>query len=110
MLVAGWRIARRQFHAAASLIDQLIAEAPHMSFPRVLRAQCLNLRGAPRTAQVRACREVLRVQPGNAYAISVLGQPEPPPARFAAAEVASPSDLYGSVLVGAGVPGVVVGA
>jgi glycosyltransferase involved in cell wall biosynthesis len=107
LLIAGWRIARGQLNAAESAIDGLIAQAPQMSLPRVLRAQCLKLREAPRSVQAQACRDVLRVQPGNAYAISVVAKRE---ATVPAPAIASRSDLYGSVVVVVGVPGVVLSA
>jgi predicted Zn-dependent protease len=71
-LTAYWHLQQNELAAAEQKIQQLIEEAPYLAMPRVMRAECLNRRGAPLPAQLEAYREVLRVQPGNTLATSMI--------------------------------------
>ena len=62
----------RQWQAAESLIDQAVSQTPNMPLARTLRAECLYRRGAAPALQIQACRDLLRVQPGNQDATRLL--------------------------------------
>jgi glycosyltransferase involved in cell wall biosynthesis len=87
LLMALWGLRHGALAAAGALIDQLVAEAPQMPLPRMLRAEWLSRSGAPREAQIQALRDILRIQPGNAEAVhwlkllEAVPQPRPVPAN-----------------------------
>jgi hypothetical protein len=66
----------QQLNSAEKLIDELVAEAPRMALPRMLRAEWLSRRGAPLESQEKALRDLLRVDPSNGEAIHWLRQIE----------------------------------
>jgi glycosyltransferase involved in cell wall biosynthesis len=72
LLLATWHLEHHEFDAAAVLIDELIAEVPQMPFPRLMRAELLTRTGAPIETRIQACRDVLRVQPGNPDVVRML--------------------------------------
>jgi hypothetical protein len=61
---------------ADSVVDQLIARAPHLTIARLMRAELLARRNAPVAARLRAYRDVLRVQPGNTMAAEMIARLE----------------------------------
>jgi len=103
LLIGAWQLSHKDWKGAEATIDDLICQAPQMLLPRVMRASCLSRRGAPASSQLQAYRDVLRVQPGNAHAVSMVQQLSESRAAPAAASV-----LSTSVILGAGVPSGVV--
>jgi tetratricopeptide (TPR) repeat protein len=65
LLAALWYLRHGDPTLAGPVIDDLIAQAPQMPRPRMLRAEWLSRCGAPLEAQIHALRDVLRIQPGN---------------------------------------------
>jgi tetratricopeptide (TPR) repeat protein len=72
MLMAMWHLNAREFDAAGQAIEQLIGLAPLMPMPRILRVEWLNQIAAPITSRIQACRDLLRLQPGNQEARHLL--------------------------------------
>jgi tetratricopeptide (TPR) repeat protein len=105
LLIGAWQLSQRDWRGAEATIDDLICQAPQMLLPRVMRASCLSRRGAPAAAQLQAYRDVLRVQPGNAHAVSMVERLSAPCTVPAAANSVG---LSTSVILGAGVPNGVV--
>jgi glycosyltransferase involved in cell wall biosynthesis len=103
LLVATAQFGQSQWSAAEATLDRLIALAPGMILPRVLRAECLSRRGAAHAAQVQACRDILRLQPQNERGLALLRRLEQP----AVAHGADYGGLCTSVVLGEGMPGVV---
>jgi len=68
LLAALWHMRHGHASLAAPIIDDLIAQAPQMPRPRMLRAECLSRCHAPLEAQIRALQDVVRVHPGNTEA------------------------------------------
>jgi tetratricopeptide (TPR) repeat protein len=64
-LAALWHLRNGLLPRAGELIESLIAEAPHLPAPRMLRAEWLSRSGASWSDQARALKDLLRVQPGN---------------------------------------------
>lgn len=64
-LAALWHLRAGNLPTAGAVIDQLIAESPRDPLPRMLRAEWLSRSGAPLRDQLRALRDLLRLQPGN---------------------------------------------
>jgi tetratricopeptide (TPR) repeat protein len=105
LLIGAWQLSQKDWKGAEATIDDLIGEAPQMLLPRVMRASCLNRRGAPAADQLQAYRDVLRVQPGNVHAASMIERLS----QIRAAPAAANSIGLGtSVILGAGVPNGVV--
>jgi glycosyltransferase involved in cell wall biosynthesis len=65
LLLASWGLEQNDFAAARPLIDQLIKLAPRMPLPRLLRLDLLERCKAPVGERLEACRDMLRLQPGN---------------------------------------------
>jgi tetratricopeptide (TPR) repeat protein len=100
LLVARWRLARGELAAAGALIDQLIEQAPQSPYPRMIRVECLANCQSPLDAQVKAIRDVLRVDPANVQARAWMAQIE----RAQRAVTAAPAAAWsGTVAVGSGV-------
>jgi tetratricopeptide (TPR) repeat protein len=74
MLRVLWQMRYGDLATVGPLIDQLVAQAPDLPIPRMLRAEWLSRTGAPWTDQMRALRDVLRVQPGNEEARQYLAR------------------------------------
>lgn len=74
VLRALWEMRQGNVAAAGPRIDQLVARAPDLPVPRMLRAEWLSRTGAPVQDQIRALRDVLRVQPGNGEARQYLAR------------------------------------
>jgi glycosyltransferase involved in cell wall biosynthesis len=72
LLDAGWELARGEPQRAERMIEESIEIAPHVAFPRLLRAQCLSRRGAPLPEQLQAYGDVLRLQPANYHALTMV--------------------------------------
>ena len=68
MLSALWQVRHGDLLAAGPLIDELIVEAPKLPCPRMLRAEWLSRMGASWDEQLKALRDVVRVQPSNTEA------------------------------------------
>jgi hypothetical protein len=101
LLMATWHLNHNELRAAGVVIDLLIGDAPNMPLPRILRADWLARCNAPIESRIAACRDLLRVQPGNADAARSLMELEQ--ARRRPAE--SWDAAWGaSLVVGAGVP------
>jgi predicted Zn-dependent protease len=105
VLLATWHLVQNQLDQAELALERLIAAAPQMPMPRLMRAELLRRQGAPREAILQACRDILRVQPGNAEAARVMvaleRQPQPTRDR-------GPSEYFTSVVLDPGIPGGVV--
>ena len=69
-----WQMRHGDLAAAGPRIDQLVAQAPDLPIPRMLRAEWLSRMRAPLAEQARALRDVLRVQPGNGEARQYLAR------------------------------------
>lgn len=76
LLMAMWHLNAREFDAAGQAIEQSIGLAPLMPMPRILRVELLNQVAAPINARLQACRDLLRVQPGNQEARQLLASLE----------------------------------
>jgi tetratricopeptide (TPR) repeat protein len=76
MLTSLWHLRHGNLVAAGAIIDQFVAEAPRDPLPRMLRAEWLSRSGAPWTDQVRALRDLLRIQPSNLEAQKWLAKIE----------------------------------
>ena len=76
LLLAAWQLVRGEPEAAGPVLDELIAAAPLMPMPRIMRTMLLDRHGAPLADRLRAYRDVLRVQPGNAHAQAIVSQLE----------------------------------
>ena len=72
MLKALWHLNALEFAAAGTAIEQLVELAPLMPMPRILRVEWLTQTSAPITIRIQACRDLLRVQPGNNEARQLL--------------------------------------
>ena len=68
LLAALWHLRYGDPALAGPIIDDLISQAPQASHPRMLRAEFLSRCGFPMDAQIRALRDVLRLQPSNVEA------------------------------------------
>jgi len=101
VLLASWHLRQTDFEPAGSIIDELISKIPHAALPRLLRCQWLDLRRAPLEARLQACRDLLRVQPGNPEAVAALQVLEN--ARSTVSASVRPT-WCSSVVVSAGVP------
>jgi tetratricopeptide (TPR) repeat protein len=101
LLLAVWRLARREMDEAGREIEQLIGLAPQMPMPRVLRAQWLTLINAPIPERMQACRDILRLLPGHLDARRMLSSLE---AAQHARDAAPTRVAHSSVLSGAGLP------
>lgn len=99
LLIAAWKVIHGELEAAEGVIDAAIAKAPEMAFPRAIRAECLKRRGAPAATQLRAYRDMLRLQPGNAHAVSMIASLE-----VAGRVSADQSEPCSSVVVGSWMP------
>jgi tetratricopeptide (TPR) repeat protein len=85
LLAALWHMRYGNLSLAGPIIDDLVAKAPSLAQPRMLRAEWLSRMRAPLDAQLRALRDVLRVQPGNLEAlqwIATIEQLQAVPARM----------------------------
>ena len=76
LLLATWHLEYNELDTAAPLIDDLIGLAPRMPLPRVLRADLFARAGAPMPERIQACRDILRLQPGNLDAQRMIHQLE----------------------------------
>jgi tetratricopeptide (TPR) repeat protein len=101
LLLASWYLAKNALREAGSHIDQLISEVPQMPLPRLLRIDWLSRCGSPLEARMAACRDLLRVQPGNMEALREIDRLEH--AQRTAQQV-SLGDWCTSIVFGAGVP------
>jgi tetratricopeptide (TPR) repeat protein len=102
LLLVAWHLAHGEFNPAERLIEGLIGRVPQMPLPRLMRAELLIRRGAPRQDLIQACRDLLRVQPGNAEGARVLARLENAQESI---RVASAENGCMSVVLGAGIPG-----
>jgi tetratricopeptide (TPR) repeat protein len=101
LLLATWHLEHEELDVAGELIDQLISQVPQMPLPRVLRAEWLARTGAPVAERILACRDILRLQPGNLDVLRVLQSLEAAPAEPALA----PGDMCTSVVLGVDIAG-----
>jgi tetratricopeptide (TPR) repeat protein len=102
LLLAIWHLTARELDRAGELIEQLVSQAPLMPMPRILRCEWLNQIGAPPEARIHACRDILRVQPGNLDAKRMLDGLQ----LLQPAAVMAGTDFSTPVVVGAGLAGV----
>jgi hypothetical protein len=65
LLMALWHLKSNELDAAEQRVEALIEQAPRMALARMLRLNLLCRRSAPLGDRMQACRDVLRVQPGN---------------------------------------------
>jgi tetratricopeptide (TPR) repeat protein len=65
LLAALWHLRHGNPALAGPIIDDLISQVPQAAHPRMLRAEWLSRCGYPMEAQMRALRDVLRLQPSN---------------------------------------------
>lgn len=69
-----WAMRHGDLAAAGSLIEELVARAPDLPCPRMLRAEWLSRAGAPLADQIRALEDLLRIQPSNSEARQYLAR------------------------------------
>ncbi|MCC6494613.1 MAG: tetratricopeptide repeat protein, partial [Pirellulales bacterium] len=81
ILLAVRYLANCQFSKAEALVDRAVACAPQLPLARVMRLELLLRIGAPAAAQMQACHDLLRLQPGNADARQLLNRLEEISAR-----------------------------
>jgi tetratricopeptide (TPR) repeat protein len=72
LLMAAWHYVRGEFGPAEAFLDELIGQEPNMAAARLMRAECLTRRSAPRAERCQAYRDVLRIEPANGTAVSRL--------------------------------------
>jgi len=87
LLWASLHLTQNELPAAGAFIDQLIAAAPRMPYARILRSEWLARTAAPLQERIQACRDILRLQPGNIEAqrlLSRLCAPQARPVTFSA--------------------------
>ena len=98
LLLALWHLAQRELVQAGQQIEWLIAHAPQMPLPRILRIEWLGQTGASLDARMKACRDALRLQPGNLEVQRVLHSLE------ATQQAAAKSTHWPTLILGAGIP------
>jgi glycosyltransferase involved in cell wall biosynthesis len=104
VLLAAWHLRLDQLEDAGPVIERAISVAPDWPLPRLLRAEWLSRCGAPAGDQERAFRDLLRVQPGNRYALLRLQHLAAPSAPVASPAGAGTFSEWGtSVIVSAGI-------
>jgi predicted Zn-dependent protease len=101
LLLVTWHLSHGEFDPAERHIEGLIGRVPQMPLPRLMRAELLIRRGAPRQSLIQACRDLLRVQPGNAEGARILARLENAQQAIA---VTSADNGCMSVVLGAGIP------
>lgn len=79
LLLAAWEMMHGQPREAAEALDRVIAQAPQMPLPRMMRVMCLEQLHAPPAALASAYRDLLRVQPFHAHAALRLRELETAP-------------------------------
>jgi tetratricopeptide (TPR) repeat protein len=92
LLAALWHLRHGNANLAGPIIDELILQAPQAAHPRMLRAEWLSRCGYPMEAQIRALRDVIRIQPSNVEAkrwLELAEQMQTVPATGVAAHGAS---------------------
>jgi tetratricopeptide (TPR) repeat protein len=94
LLASLWHLRRGDPNLAGPLLDQIVADSPHSPLPRMLRAEWLSRMQAPIEAQIRALRDVLRVQPGNLEARQLIDKA----LRFQAAQANSTAGTWSTPL------------
>lgn len=99
LLGGAWHLLRHEYEPAGLLIDELISKVPQMPLPRLMRAELLSRCNATIAVRKQAYGDLLRLQPGNLYALRVVAQLEV--AERAPVPVAFES-WSTSVMVGAG--------
>jgi Glycosyl transferase family 2/Tetratricopeptide repeat len=102
LLLVIWHLTQRELNAAGALIDQLVSQAPQMPMPRMLRAEWLAQIGAPLADRMHACRDILRLQPGNLAARDMLASLE---TAHQQATATKPHGWCTSLVLGEGLPG-----
>jgi tetratricopeptide (TPR) repeat protein len=102
LLLAIWHLTARELDRAGELIEQLVSQAPLMPMPRILRCEWLSQIGAPPEARLHACRDILRLQPGNSDAKRLL---EGLQLQVQPAAAMAVTDYSTSVVLGAGLAG-----
>jgi tetratricopeptide (TPR) repeat protein len=101
VLLAVWHLEQQELRAAGSAIEEIIAKAPRMPMGRMLLIEWLTRIGAPVADRIQACRDTLRLQPGNREAERML---QALLAVERQAEAATPTQLSTSVVLSAGAP------
>lgn len=76
LLLAAWHLLKGDLDDAEPVIDELIALAPQLPLPRIMRAIWLDRHNALPAARLQAYRDVLRVQPNHTKAREVISQLE----------------------------------
>jgi tetratricopeptide (TPR) repeat protein len=72
LLMALWHLNRNELEAAGERVESMITLAPRMAGARILRLDLLMRGDAPLGHRMQACRDVLRMQPGNLEARRAL--------------------------------------
>ena len=76
LLIAYWHLQTREFDLASQALDRLVAAAPQMPMPRMMRVELLQQMQAPDSELIHACHDLLRMQPGNREAQVLLANLE----------------------------------
>lgn len=102
VLEAMWQLRHGALDSVEPLIARLVATAPQLALPRLLRIEALQRRGAPKALQIQACRDLLRVDPGDREIRQLLAQLET--AEKAGRSSDAASDWSSTVVLGMGLP------
>lgn len=76
LLLAAWEMVHGRASEACEVLDRVIAQAPQMPLPRMMRVVCLEALHAPSAALLQAYRDLLRVQPFHVQAARRIQQLE----------------------------------
>lgn len=76
LLLAAWEMKHRNMAEASAALDRVIAQAPLMPLPRMMRVICLEELHAPPAALASAYRDLLRLQPFHTQAAQRLRELE----------------------------------
>jgi tetratricopeptide (TPR) repeat protein len=72
LLMAAWHLCRGDVRRAEEILEQLIKQEPQMAIARLMRAECLTRREAPKKDRLHAYRNVVRAEPGNMMAVEMI--------------------------------------
>jgi tetratricopeptide (TPR) repeat protein len=95
LLLAYWYLQSREFELASQVLDRLVAAAPLMPMPRMMRVELLQQMQAPHSELIQACHDLLRMQPGNREAQALLASLEAVRSAERPLDTAYPSIMVG---------------
>jgi tetratricopeptide (TPR) repeat protein len=102
LLLASWQLEQNALASARPLIDELVQLAPRMPLPRLLRIDLLERSSAPIEEQIEACRDMLRLQPGNVSVQRLASHLQTRHAQQQMPSASAPSAWSNAVVLGPG--------